>query len=127
MADGYLPSVLRFPSPRLEAGGVIEVDDHLPDLVLGEPILPCGHHRVPGCGLLWKAGTPFGNPPEEERFGEHGDGAGVREVGRRRVEDVSEVTGAVKIVAVTVHTVLDVDLSALLHILFKVCRVLSQR
>src|SRR6266849_2511230 len=72
---------MRFlPSPRPLTRRVVEIYDDLPDLLLGQSILPGGHDRVPGCRLLRKPGPALRDAPEEVRLLQHGDRSGVLEV-----------------------------------------------
>src|SRR6059036_4315369 len=97
---------MRFlPSPRPLTRRVVEIYDDLPDLLLGQSILPGRHDRVPGRRLLGKSGPAFRDPPEEERLLEHRDRARVLEVRGRRIEAVREVALPVEVVAVAVHAV----------------------
>ena len=88
---------------------LVEVVDHLPDLLLGQPVFPGGHGRVPWRRFLGQAGAALGDAPEHEALGELGDRVRADEVGRLRVEAVCEVPPAVQEVAVTVHAVPHVD------------------
>src|SRR5881397_2500974 len=104
---------MRFlPSPRPLTRRVVEIYDDLPDLLLGQSILPGRHDRVPGGRLLRKPGPALRDAPEEVRLLQHGDRSRVLEVRRRRVEAVREVALSVEVVAVAVHAVANVDLLA---------------
>src|SRR3989442_10975050 len=116
-----------FPSPRLLSRRVVQVHDHLPDLLLGEPVLPRGHDGVPGGGFPRQPGAALRDPPEEVRLLEHRDGAGVLEVRGRRIEPLGEVALPVQVVAVAVHAIADVDDGARRDVLFEVRLVLPQR
>src|SRR4051812_36732521 len=100
------------PSTRLLPGGVVEVHDHLPDLLLAQAVFPGGHDGVPRRRFLRQAGPPLRDPPEQERLLEHRDRARILEVRGRRIEAVREVSLPVEVVAVAVHAVADVDLAA---------------
>src|SRR5262249_2589013 len=55
-------------SARLEAGIVVEKEEHLPDLLVAEEALPFRHHRVARSALLRHSGAALGDAPEEERL-----------------------------------------------------------
>src|SRR5439155_942838 len=77
-ASRRAPGSMRFlPSPRMLPRRVVEIDDGLPDLLLGQALLPGGHDRVPGGRLLREPGPALRDAPEEVRLLEHRDGAGV--------------------------------------------------
>src|SRR5215831_5334896 len=109
----------RLPPSRLLAGGVVEVHDDLPDLLLGQTVFPGRHHGVPGRGLLGKSGPALGDAPKEIGLLEHGDGPRILEIRRRRVEPLGEVAFPVEIVAVAVHAVLDVSCAPGGHVLLE--------
>src|SRR5882724_1426893 len=99
-AAALMPAMLaRLPATRLLAGRLVQIDDDLPDLLLGQPVFPRRHHRVPRRRLLRQTRPALGDPPEEERLLEHRDRAGILEVGGRRVEARGEVALAVEVVA----------------------------
>src|SRR5881296_992947 len=102
---------MRFlPSPRPLTRRVVEIYDDLPDLLLGQSILPGRHDRVPGCRLFRKPGAALRDAPEEIRLLQHGDRSGVLKVRGRRVEAGREVALSVEVVAVAVHAVANVGL-----------------
>src|SRR5215510_11072291 len=117
----------RLPAPRLLAGRVVEIHDDLPDLLLGQPLLPRRHHGVPGRRLLGQSGPALRDPPEEERLLEHRDRARVLEVRGRRIEAVREVPLAVEVVAVAVDAVAHVDLFPRRDVLLESGLVLAER
>src|SRR5437016_13947474 len=111
--------VAGLPPSRLLPGGLVQIDDDLPDLLLGQPVFPGRHHRVPRRRLLREAGTALGDAPEEVGLLEHRDRAGILEVGGRGIEAGREVALAVEVVAVAVHAVADVRLAALRRLLLE--------
>ena len=108
---------------RMARGLVEEVDD-LPDLLLGEPLFPGRHRRVPGRRLLRQARAALRDAPEHEALGELGDRVRADEVGRRRVEPVGEVPLPVEEVAVAVDAVPDVGRRARREVLLPVRGIL---
>src|SRR3989344_62379 len=101
-----------FPRPRALAGVIVEEQDHLPDLVLGEKVLPHRHGGNPRCRLLRQAGAAGGDAPEQVRLLELGDGADVLEAERHRVEARGVGTPAVELAAVAGVAVLDINRGA---------------
>src|SRR5437867_1220478 len=101
-----LGHALRLPPPRLPAGLAVEEDDDRPDLLLGEELFPHRHRRIPGSSLPRQAGAALGDPPEDEAFGQLGDGAVIGEGERRRTEAVPEVSLSVEPVSVTGKAIL---------------------
>src|SRR2546425_10197589 len=122
-------SLLRasLPRPRLPARLVIQEQHHLPDLALGEEVLPLGHRRIPRGALARQARPTLGDAPEDEALGELRDGAVVLEVGGQRIEARREVAEAVEVIAVAGETVLIVDPLALADVVGERVGVLAQR
>src|SRR6266550_9317579 len=116
-----------FPSSWLPARLIVQEQHHLPDLALGEEVLPLGHRRVPRCALARQARPPLGNAPEDEALGELRDGAVVLKVGGQRVEAGREVAEAVEVIAVAGETVLIVDPLAFTDVEGERVGVLAQR
>src|SRR3990167_10573811 len=102
-----------FPRPRALAGLIVEEQDYLPDLALGEKVLPYRHGGNPRCRLLRQAGAAGGDAPEQVRLLDLGDGADVLEVERHRVEARGVGTPAVELAAVAGVAVLDINRGAL--------------
>src|SRR5712691_45247 len=88
--DFSMSRMFGLPPSRQLPGGLVEVDDDLPDLLVGQTVLPRRHDRVPRRGFLRESRSAFRDPPEEIRLLEHGDGAGILEVRRRWVEALGE-------------------------------------
>src|SRR5262245_41524311 len=54
----------RLPPPRLLAGGVVEINDHLPNLLLAQQILPRRHHRILRRRIIRQTRIDLGDQPE---------------------------------------------------------------
>src|SRR5207248_1120626 len=117
----------RLPPSRLLSRRVVEIHDDLPDLLLGQPVFPRRHHRVPRRRFLREARTALGDAPEEESLLQHRDRARILKVGGRRIEARREVAFAVEVVAVPIDAVADVDLAAFRHVLAELRGILAQR
>ena len=69
-------------------------------------LFPRRHCRGPRSRFIGQSGTTLGNPPEQERFAQHGDCSWIDEVCRCWVKHVGEHTQSVQLVAVAVVAVL---------------------
>src|SRR5213596_3603302 len=88
------PPFAPFPGARLPARLIVQEQHHLPDLALGEEVLPLGHRRIPRRAFARQARPPLGDAPEDEALRELRDGAVVLEVRGQRVEAGREVAEA---------------------------------
>src|SRR5262249_20575430 len=119
-------SMLGLPPSRLLPGRIVEIHDDLPDLFVGQAVLPRGHDGGPRRGFLRKSWPAFRDSPEELPLLEHGDRAGILKVGRRRVEAFGEVALAIEVVAMAVHAIADVRLAPGGHVLLEARLILPQ-
>src|SRR5262249_48511386 len=121
-----MPTTGRLPASRLLAGRIVQIHDDLPDLILRQSLFPRRHHRVPGRRFLRQPRSALRDPPEQIRFLEHRDGAGILEIRGRRIEALGEVTLTVEVVPVAVHAVADVRLAAGGNVLLEARLVLAE-
>src|SRR5687768_18278826 len=98
-----------FPRPWMPTGLLVEEEDHRPNLLLRQKILPGGHRRIPGAAFARQSGPALGDPPEHEALGQLRDGAVVLEVRGQRIEARGVWALSVEMVAVARHAVLVVD------------------
>src|SRR5256885_11559238 len=98
-----------FPSSGFPPRLIVQDQHHLPDLTLGEKILPPGHRGVPRRALARQPRPALGDAPEDEALGELRDGAVVLEVRGQRVEARREVAEAVEVIAVTRQAIVIVE------------------
>ena len=98
---------------------LIQEDDHGPDFIFGQEVLPGRHGRVPRSPLVGKARTAFRDPPEYEALGELCDGSAALEIRWGRIEAMSVVPLPVEAVTVTGQTALIVDALPLFVVLLQ--------
>src|SRR2546422_1838562 len=101
------------PCPRIIAGVPVFKQDHFPDLVGRQMLLPRRHHGRPWERLTRQSDPALGDAPEHEGLLKLGQRSGIGEVGRNRVERERVQPPAVEIIPVTEMAVLEEDLSPL--------------
>ena len=94
------------------AGIVVQVEDHLPDLLLAEKVLPYRHRGYPGRRFFRQSRSARSDAPEQEGFLQLGNGTHILEIQRYRIQAFGIRSLAVQFVAVTELAVLDVDFAA---------------
>src|SRR5439155_27175379 len=74
------------PRSWIVAGMPVFEQDHLPDLVRREVLLPRRHHGGPGERFTRQSDSSLGHSPEDKSLLKLRNGAGVSEIRRNRIE-----------------------------------------
>jgi len=101
------------PGARRRARALVDVEQDLPDLLLGQHALPYRHRRQPGRRALGQARPAGGDAPVDVGLLQHADRADIAKVGRQRREGAGKVAVAGQRIAVAVEAVAVVDRLAL--------------
>src|SRR5439155_14411117 len=99
------------PRSWIVAGMPVFEQDHLPNLIGREMLLPRRHHGGPGERFTRQSDSSLRHPPEHKGFLKLRDGARIREIRGNWIERKGKHPAAVQIVAVTPMAILEEDLA----------------
>src|SRR5205823_992597 len=111
-----LPKTL-IPRSWIVAGMPVFEQDHLPDLVRREVLLPRRHHGGPGERFTWQSDSSLRHPPEHKGLLKLRDGPRICKIRRNRVKRKSKHHAAIQAVAMAPMTILEEDLAPFTDIL----------
>ena len=87
--------------------------NHLPDFVGREMLLPRRHHGGPWEAFVRQTDSTLSDPPEDKRFLQLGNRTRVREVGRDGIEGKRVQPAPVQVIPMAEMTILEEDLATL--------------
>lgn len=105
------------PGSGIVTGVPILKQNHFPDFIDSQVLLPGRHDGGPGEPFIRQSNSTLGNTPEDERFLQLCDRTWIGKVCRNWIERKSVQSSAIQIISMAEVAILEKDLASLSHVL----------